>query len=76
MNNHCEYCEKQMIDCLKTFEASLYIDDSCHTHIADKSFNDIDNAIRWAKQKGADYIDVYQGCNRENRILQLAKGVF
>ena len=62
----CEYCSKSIEDCLKSFESSVY--DNSHKHIDDKVFYSIDEAIDWARQSIGSYLQIYQGCNRENMI--------
>ncbi len=68
----CEYCNHPLIECMAMFEVSALLDTHLEvTHVDDKSFSNINDGIEWAKSKGADLIDVYQGCNRENLILTL-----
>jgi hypothetical protein len=68
----CEYCDLTLIDCLKHFEVTAMLNtDLIFTHVDDKTFDNINDGIKWAKSKGADFIEVYQGCDRNNQILQL-----
>lgn len=64
----CEYCDKPMIECLKLFEVTAY-DSQPLRVLADKHFSDINEAIDWARFiPECDYIEVFQGCDRNNRI--------
>jgi hypothetical protein len=41
-------------------------------HLSDKTFNNLNEATTWAiKEHDADMIEVYQGCDRENKILSM-----
>lgn len=73
----CEDCKEPTIECLKTFEIQAYINtDLSPTDIGVVKQSSIDTGIRWARSIGADFIEVYQGCDKENRvlILQLKRG--
>lgn len=71
--HECETCGKHSIECLKHFEVSGYLD----THLIKTHINDypltknINESIDLAKKDGADFVDVYQGCNRADLILTL-----
>ena len=69
----CETCGKSTIDCLKHFEVSSYLDTHLViTHLKDYPLStDINKSIELAKKDGADFIDVFQGCNRDNLIMTL-----
>lgn len=68
----CETCELEEMECLKHFEVSAYNEEG--DHIDDSTWLYINTGIDWAKKINADFIRVYQGCNRENEILWLNLG--